>query len=201
MRTLVIGGHTRNIGKSALVVDVIRALPAAAWTAVKITQCRAGVCPLHGESCACAPSTHTVVIDEEHERSDRADTTRFLAAGARRAFWMRCQQGSMAEAMPSLRQALAGAGNVVIESNTLLEFLRPELYLVVLDPRCEDFKASARLVLDQADAFVLRAPWVESPWGDISKHLFAGRPAFLQPLDDPLPEALVELVRCRVVAM
>ena len=48
-RLLVVGGHTRNIGKTALVVDLIRAFPEAAWTAVKITQYGHGVCSISGE--------------------------------------------------------------------------------------------------------------------------------------------------------
>ena len=32
-RILVVGGHTRNIGKTQLVVEIIRAFPQARWTA------------------------------------------------------------------------------------------------------------------------------------------------------------------------
>ena len=65
MRTLVVGGHTRNIGKSALVVDIIRAFPEAAWSAVKITQHGHGVCSINGEECDCAPVDHSFAMDEE----------------------------------------------------------------------------------------------------------------------------------------
>jgi len=199
MRMLVVGGHTRNIGKSALVVDVIRALPEAAWTAVKITQYGHGVCSVHGEPCDCTPGEHAIAIDEERDRSNRTDTSRFLVAGARRALWMRCQQGHMAEAMPQLREALREAVNVVIESNTLLQFVRPELYLVVLDPRQEDFKETARLLLNRADAFVWRASLPGRPWLGVSPRLLEGRPMFFQAPGEALPGGLVALVRERVL--
>lgn len=199
MRTLVVGGHTRNIGKTALVVDVIRAFPEARWTAIKITQYGHGVCSIHGENCGCAPGEHTVSIDEEQDRGNRTDTARFLVAGAARAFWARCKQGRLAEALPLLREAWAGAENVIIESNTLLQFIQPELYLVVLDPRREDFKDSLRLALDRADAFVLRSPLPAegSAWSSVSPRLLEDRPRFLAPLGKVLPPACADFVRAR----
>ncbi len=42
--------------------------------------------------------------------------------------------------MPALRQRLERARHVILESNSVLKFLRPDLYLTVLDPGTEDFK-------------------------------------------------------------
>ena len=82
MPYLVVGGHTRSIGKTSLVVDLIGAMPEAGWTAVKITQFGHGVCSEHGEPCDCASATHAAVLDEETDRSGRTDSSRFLVAGA-----------------------------------------------------------------------------------------------------------------------
>lgn len=196
MRTLVVGGHTRNIGKTALVVDLIRAFPEARWTAIKITQYGHGVCSINGEDCGCAPDEHTVSLDEEKDRSNRSDTSRFLVAGAARAFWARSKQGRLAEALPLLRDSWAGAENVIIESNTLLQFIRPDLYLVVLDPNRGDFKDSARLALDRADAFVLRSPLPAGggAWSSVSPRLLEDRPLFLAPLGESLPPPCTDFV-------
>ena len=197
MRTLVVGGHSRSIGKTALVVDLIRAFPEAGWTAVKITQYGHGVCSISGADCGCAPAEHTVALDEEQDRSNRTDTSRFLVAGAERALWLRTKQGRLGEAMPLLRQELRGAWNVIIESNTLLRFLRPELYLVVLDPAQRDFKESARHFLDRADAFVLRAALGEGGWPEVSRRLVEHKPCFVQPLGQALPAHVADFVRDR----
>lgn len=194
---LVVGGHSRSIGKTSLVVDLIRAFPEAEWTAVKITQYGHGVCSRNGESCGCAPGEHTVALDEEVDRSDRTDTSRFLVAGAARALWLRSKQGRLAEGLPLLGAELAEAGNVILESNTVLQFLHPLLYLVVLDPRQADFKPSARHALDRADAFVLRSPILGSAWHDVSPRLLKGKPAFVQGLGDAFPRTLQEFVRER----
>jgi len=179
------------------VVDLISAFPEAAWTAVKITQYGHGVCSIHGEHCGCAPDEDTVALDEEHDRNNRTDTSRFLVAGAARALWMRCKHGRLAEAMPQLRDALQGAGNVLLESNTVLHFIKPELYLVVLDPQQPDFKESARFFLDRADGFVLRTPFPAANWPSVSPRLLESKPAFYQPLGGPLSPELVEFVRRR----
>ena len=194
MRVLVIGGHTRSVGKTSLVVELIRAFPQAAWTAVKITQYGHGVCSVHGEPCNCTPRDHDSALDEEHERSERTDTSRFLVAGAARSLWLRTPQGELAGGMPLLRQALAGAENVILESNAVLQLLRPELYLVVLDASQADFKATALRYLDRADAFVLRSPLAQAAWPEVSESLLQRRPAFHQALGAPLPAEILEFV-------
>ncbi len=80
---------------------------------------------------------------------------RYLAAGAVRSFWVRTRTGDLAVAMPRIRKEIAGAENVVIESNSILRFLRPDLYLSVLDPGVGDFKDSAKYFLDRADAVLV----------------------------------------------
>jgi hypothetical protein len=198
MRVLVIGGHSRSVGKTSLVVDLIRAFPEAAWTAVKITQYGHGVCSVHGEPCDCTPRDHAVALDEESDRSERTDTSRFLVAGAARSLWLRTPQGELAGGMPLLRDALAGAENVILESNAVLQLLRPDLYMVVLDASQADFKATARRYLDRADAFILRSALTQPPWPDVSKVLLEGCPAFSQPLGQPLPSEIRDFVSQRL---
>ena len=40
---IVVGGHTRNIGKTSVVAGLIQALPQFDWTAMKITQFGHGI--------------------------------------------------------------------------------------------------------------------------------------------------------------
>lgn len=197
MRILVIGGHGRGVGKTSLAVDLIRAFPQAAWTAAKITAHGHSVCRVHGEPCICTPGDPEVALDEEHDRSDRTDTSRFLVAGATRSFWLRAPEGGLARGLPLLREALGNAENVILESNAVLEFLKPDLYLVVLDATQPDFKASALRYLDRADAFVLRSAMAHAPWPDVSTSLFEGRPAFCQALKQPLPSEIRDFVFLR----
>lgn len=178
MSSVVVGGHSRSVGKTSVVSGLISALPGFEWTAVKITQYGHGICSAHGEPCDCATGDHSWAITEEHDRHGESDTSRFLAAGAAQVFWVRTEQGRLAEAVPTLRTRLKPAGNVIIESNSILKFLRPDLYLTVLDPATADFKNSAREFLDRADAVILHQSHTAPAWDAVSLKPVANRPIF-----------------------
>ncbi len=200
-RILVVGGHTRNIGKTQLVVEIIRAFPQARWIAAKITQYGHGVCSVNGEACGCAVDEHTFAVEEETDRSGQTDTSRFLVAGAARSLWVRTKQGRLAEAMPLLREEMASAENVILESNTVLNFLRPELYLPVLDFSHPDFKASARTLLDRADAYVVLESNARTPrWNDVSLKPLTQRPVFTVCPERMCPTTLADFIRQRFFA-
>ena len=82
MPIVVVGGHTRNIGKTSVVAGLIAALPGRHWTAIKITQFGHNVCSANGEPCDCETADHTIAISEERSRTSGTDSARYLAAGA-----------------------------------------------------------------------------------------------------------------------
>jgi len=99
--------------------------------------------------------------------------------------------------MPALRQRIAAADNVIVESNSVLKFLRPDLYLTVLDPATADFKGSAREVLDRASAVLLHdsTSGDGAAWERVSLRPVAKRPIFpIRPPRYVTPE-IVEFVR------
>jgi len=207
-RLIVVGGHTRSIGKTQLVCDVIAAFPGANWIAGKITQYGHGVCAQNGENCDCAPDEHVCAIGWETRTETGTDSARFLQAGARRSFWLRTKQGFLAEGLPLLRAALeetlADAHGelppLIVESNSLLQFLKPSLYFSVVDPAKEDFKDSARAALDRADALVLRGgsdtiPVAGPSWTKLPARLLKQKPSVSQREGEALPEPLRLLVQ------
>jgi molybdopterin-guanine dinucleotide biosynthesis protein len=154
MKLVMVGGHTRNIGKTSVVAGLIRALPEMRWTAVKITQFGHGVCSVNGAACDCAVTEHQFSITEEREKDSGTDTARFLAAGARRSLWVRTKQGELFTALEPFKQKIASDAFVIVESNSLRRFIKPTLYLQVIDPTNADFKASAQQFFDLADAYL-----------------------------------------------
>jgi hypothetical protein len=196
MSLIVIGGHSRNVGKTSVVAGLIAALPEYNWTALKITQYGHGVCSMDGEPCHCATDDHSWAISEELDRSGESDTSRFLAAGAARVWWVRTEQGRLAEAMPTVRGKLAESKNAIVESNSILKFLRPDLYLTVLDPATADFKRSAQEFLDRADAVILhQSETIEVAWREISLKPVARRPMFRISPPPYVTSLIVEFVR------
>jgi hypothetical protein len=232
-RLIVVGGHTRTIGKTQLVCDIISAFPEARWIAGKITQYGHGVCAQNGHDCDCAPDEHVCAINWEDSAVTGTDSSRFLAAGAQRSFWLRTKQGFLAEGLPMLRDALqeidatennhgrnSGAQKalslnapialakplaLIVESNSLLQFVKPTLFFTVVAPAIADFKDSARVALDRADALVVRGPSVlgagQPPWSKIPAKLLREKPSVSCAEGDPLPEPLEVLVRRALEAL
>jgi hypothetical protein len=201
MPILVIGGHSRSVGKTSVVAGLISALPEFCWTALKITQHGHDICSADGKACDCATADHAWAVSEERNRSGESDSSRFLAAGAAHSWWVRTQQGRLAEAMPRVRQILAGAENVIIESNSILRFLKPDLYLTVLDPRTADFKGSAQTFLDRADAVLLHEveDTANPAWERVSLKPVIDRPTFtIHPPQYVTPE-VVDFVRRHLI--
>ena len=73
-RVIVVGGHTRSIGKTQLVCDIIHAFPETNWIAGKITQYGHGVCAQNGENCDCAPDEHGYAISWEKNARSGTDS-------------------------------------------------------------------------------------------------------------------------------
>jgi molybdopterin-guanine dinucleotide biosynthesis protein len=198
---LVVGGHSRNIGKTSVVASLIARLPQYHWTALKITQYGHGFCTANGEPCDCQTDDHTLAVSEERSRTSGTDTARFLASGAERSIWVRTRQGMLAEAMPRIRKELALAENAILESNSILQFLKPDLYLTVLDAGTADFKDSARLFLDRADAVLIRATGrgLIPQWKGISPRLVEDKPLFVIAPPDYMSDDVVSFVEQRLV--
>ena len=195
MAIVVVGGHSRDVGKTSVVAGIISAMPEQHWLAIKITQYGHGVCSANGELCDCATADHSLAVSEEHRRTGDTDTSRFLVAGAQRVLWVRTQQGMLAEAMPRVRREIAKAENVIIESNSVMRFLRPALYVAVLDPAQPDFKASARAYLDRADVLLLRADAGDAKWKQLSLKPVRTRPCFSFTPPSYAPSSLIGFVR------
>ena len=194
---VVIGGHSRNVGKTSVVAGLIAALPEFSWTAFKITQYGHGFCTANGEPCDCQTDDHTLAVSEERPDGDpTTDSGRYLRAGAARSLWVRARTGMLAEAMPRVRKELARSANAILESNSVMQFLRPDLYLSVLDPLTADFKDSARLFLDRADALVTidRGP-LAPHWKAVSPRLLEGKRVFRVEAPGYLSAELVGWVR------
>ena len=195
MALVVVGGHSRNVGKTSVVTGLIAALPEFKWTAMKITQYGHSVCAQDGQACDCANEDHSWAISEEKDRSGLTDTSRFLVAGAQRVWWVRSEQGRLAEALPNLRQILSKSENAILESNSIVKFLRPDVYLTVLDPTTADFKQSAQEFLDRADAVILHNSKENIRWDGVSLKPAAGCPMFrISPPEYVTPE-IVEFIR------
>lgn len=177
---VVIGGPSRNIGKTSLACSVIERTRERGWTAVKISQFGHGICTTSGRECGCAVDDpkHPFAISVEDDPDSGSDTARMLRAGAREVLWLRAPQGRLAEAMPLLERALAGRENALIESNSVVDFLAPSVYVQLWNDAVSDVKASARRLLERVDAL---ATVGEGPDADGKPRFPVAPPAYASP--------------------
>lgn len=122
MAIIVVSSSSRSAGKTALVCGLIAGLPEFRWNAVKITN------HVHG---------HPMPIWEETETVSasglRTDTARYLAAGAGRALLAKPPRraGTGLPDFPLLLNQLwfmlGPSAHIVFESNTIMQFLKPDL--------------------------------------------------------------------------
>jgi hypothetical protein len=198
---VVVGGHARNIGKTSVVAGLIRKLRERRWTALKITQYGNGVCAHHvgTAGCGCEPAAgEEFALSEEYE-AGATDSGRFLAAGAERSFWLRVPAGELPRAAGIVKKILAQGENVIVESNSVVELVAPDVFLMVLDFGCEDFKASSLRFMDRADGFVVIDRGINAPlWEAVARGMWDGKPQF--PVKPPryVTAEVVEFVKAKI---
>jgi hypothetical protein len=136
---VVIAGQRRKAGKTSVAAGIIAALPDLEWTAIKISR---------------HPHNEGWGMSEHYEASD-TDTGRYLAAGAKRAFWIRASGADLRETATDIRRIAAESVHTIVESNSILRHLTPDLTILVLDPSTKAWKVSGREAVRCADAAIL----------------------------------------------
>lgn len=179
---LFVGGHGRKTGKTSLVCGLIRALPEAGWTAVKVSRHSH-----HGRG-------GSGIF--EQTRIDATDSGRYLAAGAVRSYWVAAEGDAVGNLADELKRLLASAGNAIVESAGLAAWIKPDLFLLVIDPATSEWKPSADVSLGLADAFVVVGREPDAT----SRPLPEDRPRFCVQPPEFVSEELINFVSSRLAA-
>jgi hypothetical protein len=188
MTTIVVGGHSRKVGKTSVAAAVIRAFPDHPWTAIKISS------HLHTGS-----DDGDCVVIEEKKLDQPSDSARFLAAGAARSLWVGVRDGHMQEVLPRLRPILSSSPFVLIESNGILRYLEPDFYIMVVRYAVEEFKESARETLGRAHAIVAVDDVNASPpWRALVDERASAIPLFPTSNASMLPPGFLNLIKSRL---
>jgi hypothetical protein len=149
-----VGGQARKIGKTSVVCGLIQGLNTFAWTAVKISHHAGDDGSQDTASADDLPVHHDFLLSDETDPKGEGDTSLYLAAGARRSIWLRTRGAGLARAMPGLLDTLNDDAHVIMESNSVLGFLKPVVFLMLIGGSGREDKDSARQFLERADAFV-----------------------------------------------
>jgi len=150
MPVITISGHSRKVGKTSIAEGLIAALPEYGWTALKVSS------HLHSGS-----HFKDYAVIEETERDGGNDTSRFLKAGALRALWIQAER--IETAIPSIQAIIRETPNVIIEGNSVLDYITADFSIMAINRDVAEFKESARGIILRANALVIIHGGEESP--------------------------------------
>jgi hypothetical protein len=135
-----ISGANKDIGKSSL----------AAYLIGHCRACAAAKFTLHREEPAGTP-----IIEEALPGPDAAnDTARMRQAGARPVYWVRATRDSLEQRAGEVMEMI-GKGTVVLEGNSVLEYVRPDYAVFIMGTSFDGFKESAWKALVAADTILV----------------------------------------------
>lgn len=154
-RITAVSGFSSNVGKTTLVCELLRRLPG--WEAIKVTRG-------HYRSCGRDPAACCVsdlLRDEPVIRSGRdanyeagKDTGHFWDAGASNVHWVIVKDDQVEQ---GVKEALSRVKSkaVIIEGNSLLEYVTPDLAVMCARSNGGTIKTSARQGLKRSDVLYL----------------------------------------------
>ncbi len=149
---LLIGATAKDSGKTTLCERLIaRFSKRIDLYAVKVTI-------VHGER---AESRFSVT--EETRDDGKHDTGRMLAAGARKVFWVRCDEKTITPALEELFSRIPPDMPVICESNSVRNYLIPDLFLMVSREGEGELKQSAAALLTLVDHRILFRETADGP--------------------------------------
>jgi len=148
---VAVSGFSSNVGKSTLVCELLSRLPG--WEAIKLTRGHYRSCGRDPEACCVSDLIGAEPIvrsgwDENYETGK--DTGRFWEAGAVNVHWVIANDEQV---RPGIEEALSRVKTegVIIEGNSFLEFVSPDLAIMCARAEGGTFKSSARRGLAQTD--------------------------------------------------
>ena len=153
MKTICVAGTQSGVGKTSLVEMLLRVLKGwprsnkleRGWSAAKISAGHA-----HGGEPFGIVTRRSLIAEPG------TDTARFLAAGAKRVFWVWTMRNALKNAVTELMGRLRRGENLIVEGNSFARAARPDVTVMVAGVGRAEMKSSARAILRKVDIVVLR---------------------------------------------
>jgi molybdopterin-guanine dinucleotide biosynthesis protein A len=156
---LMIGSAGANVGKTELACAILRKFAGnGKIVGIKVTavQEKNGQCPRGGTGCGVCSSLEGVFcITEEKSGNTGKDTSRLLAAGAERVFWLQVLKEHLLEGLTALLDVIGPDAVSICESNSLRRVVEPGLFLMAKTADTKSWKHSAAEVKQYADRIVV----------------------------------------------
>lgn len=152
---LMVGAMQRNVGKTEFACAIISKFSSQRdIVGIKVTtieKANSG-CPRGGDGCGvCSSLDGSYYITEETDSHVSKDTSRMLAAGAGKVFWIRALATHLRQATEALLEIIGTDTVMLCESNSLRNVVEPGLFFIVKAGDQKGCKPSAKSVLKYAD--------------------------------------------------
>ncbi|HEX8650787.1 MAG TPA: hypothetical protein VF708_08090 [Pyrinomonadaceae bacterium] len=153
--TVAVGGFSSEVGKTALVCDLLRAFPG--WEAIKITRGHYRSCGKTASACCVShllKSEPLVYSGRDETYAKGKDTGRYWDAGASNVHWVIVTDAQVEQGIKQALERVRARG-LFIEGNSFLKFIDVDYVLMAARAGGGKIKASARRALTQANALYL----------------------------------------------
>jgi len=128
---LMIGGNSRNCGKTTLACNLIRKFAVNHKViGLKVSNIRPGDTDMHGNH-RDEPAGDFFIM-EEFDRETNKDTSKLLRAGAARVFYIRATDDCLKEAILDFLNKYTDNQPIVCESRSLRDVLEPGLFFMMI---------------------------------------------------------------------
>ncbi|MFN3479750.1 MAG: hypothetical protein ACK415_05110 [Thermodesulfovibrionales bacterium] len=129
-----IGGSHSKSGKTSLAVALLNRLEG--WGAIKYTK----------------TAIYSSIIEDGDILSVKGkDTRRFMDSGAKAVLWVQSPASGLNEVMPLAMDKLSHLEGIIVEGNSAIEFLKPDIIIFIAEKDSSRIKESGKRILDSAD--------------------------------------------------
>lgn len=128
---VIIGGNSRNCGKTTMACDVIARLSATHEViGLKVTSIRPGEADMHGNHADEDTSDYSIIAESDPKSGK--DTSKMLMAGASQVFYIRASENFIEKAILHFLSWCINKQIIVCESRSLRGIINPGLFLMMM---------------------------------------------------------------------
>lgn len=147
----MVGSNTRKVGKTQLVCALIRKFsPHNKIIGLKITT----ISDKDKHHKANILDGKKFIITKETNHCSAKDTSKMLQAGAYKVFHIIALKDGLESAFKQFINQVGKNSIIICESTSLRKFVKPGIFIMLIDENSNDMKASAKEVLKFADIIV-----------------------------------------------
>ena len=151
---LLIGGASRNVGKTTFSCNLIRHFSEKQLNiiALKIKTVYKNDSFFHGKDNFPDGSDYNII--EETDKNSSEDSSKMLKNGARQVFRIRTKNDFIEAAFLELLKKIGSNSIIVSESNSLRQYFKPGIFLMIKHLHSSEIKPSAKRLEKHADRII-----------------------------------------------